>query len=257
MTLVATAALGHLPQGLRDELVQEYSKITRNYREARWEAAELDGGRFCEIVYTVLAGHLDDDNYAASATKPKRFDDACKKLENAPTSYSDSARLTIPRVLVGLYDVRNRRGVGHVGGVVNANHMDATFVLHTVQWILAELVRMFHDTDVATATSIVDALVDRTVPLIWSVGDVTRVLDPTMSAADSTLLLAYASREPLTDKQLATNLEQPRLDNYKRVLKRLHDARMVEYNRSDGTVTLSLLGAKQVEEQLLSGLKTL
>src|SRR5581483_6944196 len=126
-------ALGHLPQGLRDELVEEFSKITRNYRENRWEAAELDGGRFCEIVYCILAGYLQGGNYPLKASKPANFEGACQNLRNAPATYPTSVRLTIPRVLIGLYDIRNRRGVGHVGGDVNANHMDATFVLHAAQ----------------------------------------------------------------------------------------------------------------------------
>ena len=105
--------------------------------------------------------------------------------------------MTIPRVLVGLYDVRNRRGVGHVGGDVNANHMDATFLLHSCQWVMAELVRMFHDTDVGTATAIADALVDRTLPIIWQVGEVRRLLDTALSDRDSVLMLLY--NEPKGD----------------------------------------------------------
>lgn len=51
----------------------------------------------------------------------------CEALESR--TGSESARLTIPRLLVALYDVRNRRGVGHVSGDVSANHMDAELVL--------------------------------------------------------------------------------------------------------------------------------
>lgn len=252
MTLDPSTALGHLPKTLRDELVEEFGKITRNYRERRWEAAELDGGRFCEIVYTILAGHLDGDVYPAKASKPNRFKDACDALAQKPRTYTDSARLIIPHVLVGLYDVRNRRGVGHVGGDVNANHMDATFVLHTTQWVMAELVRMFHSTDITTATTVVDALVDRTMPLLWEVGGVTRILDPAMSLADGTLLLLHASPQGLTDKSLAESLEQDRPSNYKRVLLRLHQSRRIEYNGKSGMAMISPLGVQDVEERVLA-----
>ncbi|MFE5842252.1 hypothetical protein ACFQ7N_11450 [Streptomyces niveus] len=243
--------LGNLPTSLRSELVEEFKKITRNYREGRWEASELNGGRFCEIVYSILAGHLDGDNYPDRAKKPARFKEACERLSNAPTTYSESTRLTIPRVLVPLYDVRNRRGVGHVGGEVDANHMDATFVLHTSQWIMAELVRIFHKTDIATAGEVVKNLTDRTVPAIWKVGDVTRILDPSIKLADGTLLLLYAELGSQADKKLAKNLEQENIGNYRRVLDRLHQARLIEYNRSTGDVHISPLGEKAVEERLL------
>jgi hypothetical protein len=251
MVLDPTRALGHLPEGLRNELVEEFQKIVQNYRKEQWEAAELDGGRFCEIAYTILAGHTGGDNYPSRASKPQQFKQACERLESK-TGYSKSARLTIPRVLVSLYDIRNQRGVGHVGGDVDANYMDATLVLHAVQWVMAELVRMFHNTDVRTATAVANSLVDRTVPLIWRVGEVTRVLDPKMSLSDQTLLLLYATPKKLSERELATSLEQDRLANYRRVLNRLHSERLIEYDKISGTATISPIGVADVEKRLIS-----
>src|SRR3974390_1254595 len=114
MKLDAATALGQLPGGLRTEVLAEFAKITQTYRETRWEAQNLDGGRLCEVAYTILDGYTSGGNYAARAFKPRNFEAACKALESR--SYPDSARITIPRVLFALYDIRNRRGVGHVGG---------------------------------------------------------------------------------------------------------------------------------------------
>jgi len=251
VSLDPALALGDLPEGLRDELLAEYDKITRNYRERRWETAELNGGRFCEVVFSILKGRI-DGHYPSKASKPRRFPDACKDLEQTPKHIAaQSVRIGIPRVLAGLYEIRNNRGVGHVGGEVDANHMDATYVLHSTQWIMAELVRIFHQTDTTTATSIVDALVDRALPLLWRVGDVTRVLDTSLSLPDQTLLLLYSAPEGMQERDLATNLEQKRLSNYRRVLDRLHAARLVEYTEYSGKVQLSPKGAKDVEDRLL------
>jgi hypothetical protein len=252
VTLTPTTALGLIPQGLRQELLTEYDKITRNYRENRWEAAELDGGRLCEVVYTILDGHLKGNQFALRASKPQKFEEACRQLGQTPkTAGSDSARITIPRVLIGLYDLRNRRGVGHVGGDVSANHMDATFVLHTAQWVMAELVRLFHNVTIAEATAVVDALVDRTVPILWKVDDVTRILDPSINLADGTLLLLYSQAQGLHETELATSLEQDRLTNYRRVLERLHRQRLIEYNTTSRRIIISPIGIKNVEERLL------
>lgn len=250
MTLDAKRALGHLPQGLRDELLQAYHEIVRNYRESRWKASELDAGWFCEVVFTILEGHLDGDNYRNKAAKPRRFDQACKALESKPTTYSDSARMTIPRVLVGLYDVRNRRGVGHVGGEVNANHMDATFLLHSCQWVMAELVRMFHDTDVDSATAIVDTLVDRTLPVVWEIGDARRLLNTSLSVKESVLLLLYSEVDGVTDRRLANDLEK-RPENLRKVLRRLHDERLIEFKHAGDKARISPAAEKYVEETLL------
>lgn len=244
-------ALGHLPRGLRDELLTEYTKITRNYSRGHWEAAELDGGRFCEIVYSIIKGCLDED-YPDSAHKPDDFPSACRNLGKADkTRWPQGLRLGIPKVLIGLYDIRNNRGVGHVGGVVDANHMDATFVLHAAQWVTAELVRQFNDTDVSTATQVVDALTDRTLPLIWEVGGKRRILDTDMPLADQTLLLLYGELGGVLDKTLARDLKQARLDNFKRVLRRLDTDVLVEYDSTSGMVHISPKGDKAVEERLL------
>lgn len=243
-------ALGHLPQGLRTELVDAYDEIVRNFREHRWKASELDAGWFCEIVFTILEGHLAGDRYPDRAKKPSRFNEACRRLENTPSTFSDSARITIPRVLIGLYDVRNRRGVGHVGGDVNANHMDATFLLHSCKWVMAELVRLFHDTDVSTATLIVDALVDRTVPVIWEVGEFRRLLKTGLSDRDAVLLLLYGESAGVTDKQLARDLEK-RVDNLRRVLRKLHEERFIEFKAAGDTALISPTGVRCVEEAVL------
>jgi hypothetical protein len=247
----ASSALGQLPDGLRSELLTEFKKITQNYRERRWEAQNLDGGRLCEIAYTILDGYTSGGIYAPKASKPRNFEAACKSLENR-ASYPDSARITVPRVLFALYEIRNRRGVGHVGGDVDANHMDAEFVLAAAKWVVAELVRIFHDIDVKTATEVVDALATRTLPVIWEVNDVKRVIDTTRPLADQTLLLLYSDPSPISEKSLLLFLEQDRPQNYRRVLERLHKSRMIEWDKVTGMVTLGPPGSQDVEARLLN-----
>jgi hypothetical protein len=132
--------------------------------------------------------------------------------------------------------------------------MDASYVVHATQWIMAELVRLFHQTDTSSATRIVDALVDRTLPLIWKVGGVRRVLDAKATLADSTLLLLYGENEPATDQALARDLKQSRVANYRRVLKRLDEQLLIEFNPTTGQVFLSPKGEKEVEDRLLSSI---
>lgn len=245
-------ALGNMPQGLREELLAEFAKATRNFREQRWEASELNGGRFSEVAYCICRGYV-DGQYPPSAIKPRSLSESCKALEQTPkASAPQSVRIGIPRVLVGLYEIRNNRGVGHVGGEVDANHMDASYVLHATQWIMAEFVRLFNNADVATATSIVDALVDRTVPLIWKIGDRRRVLDTSLPLAEKTLLLLYGTPEPLLATSLAADLRQNRFSNYRdRILKKLQSRILIEYDAISGLVHLSPLGVREVEANIL------
>lgn len=247
-------ALGDIPQGLRDELMSEYRSITKNFARAEWGDAGVHGGRFCEVVYSILRGKV-DGSYPDSASKPPNFPKACRDLELVDkTVASQSIRVGIPRVLTGLYEIRNNRDSGHVGGEVDANHMDASYVLHAVQWVMAELVRLFHATDTRTATTVVETLTDRALPVIWQVGEKRRVLRPSLPLADKVLLLLYGQVGGCTARDLARDLKQPRFDNFKRVLKRLDDEIKVEYDTDAGIVELSPLGESDVEDRLLLSL---
>jgi hypothetical protein len=183
----ASVALSGLPSGLREPLLEEYRQITSNYAERRWGPSELSGGKFCEIVYTILAGHA-IGSYAAKPAKPSDFVGACRKLE-ANKGVSRSFQILIPRMLPALYEVRNNRGVGHVGGDVDPNHMDATVVVSMCNWIMAELVRVFHALPTSDAQALVDVLAERQTPLIWQSGAVKRVLDPSLKLREQTLVL--------------------------------------------------------------------
>src|SRR6202162_4340113 len=171
-------ALKGIPDGLRTPLLEEFNKLARNYRESRWEPAELTGGKLCEIVYSILRGHVDGES-PASPTKPKNMVDACNGLSSA--SGPRSVRIQIPRMLIALYEVRNNRNVGHVGGDVDPNHMDAVCVLQVAKWIMAELVRVLHSVSTEEATAIVDGLADRETPLIWEVNGKKRVMSTGLS----------------------------------------------------------------------------
>lgn len=161
---VATALLTGLPEGLRDELLKCYREIMADYIERRWRSAELDGGRFCEIVFCIIEGAL-NGSFPAKAYKPPNMFQSCIGLEKKylpnPNRVGDrSLRIMIPRLLPVLYEVRNNRNVGHVGGDVDPAHMDAEAVQSMASWLMAELVRIFHGVNTQVAQDAVDALVE-------------------------------------------------------------------------------------------------
>src|SRR5438034_1154534 len=128
MNIIKTALLAGVPVGLRTPLIDSHNAITKNFREHRWEPSELNGGKFCEVVYTILKGYI-DGSFPAAPAKPGNMVDACRALEQADAArFPRSVRIQIPRMLVALYEIRNNRGVGHVGGDVVPNHMDAVAV---------------------------------------------------------------------------------------------------------------------------------
>src|SRR5207249_837480 len=112
-------------------------------------------------------------------------------------------RILIPRAIPPVYEMRNNRGVGHAGAEVDPSHMDAEYVVHSCRWMLAELIRVYHAFDTNTARSVVEALTEREVPMIWEVGDLKRVLDSSMSVSDRVLVLLYSTIERVSVSQLS------------------------------------------------------
>lgn len=242
------SALTVLPAGLRKDLLDAYAEIVTNFAEHRWEPAELNGGKLCEAVYTIVLGFL-SGTYQPRATKPRNLPQACQQLENAYPNAARSPRIQIPRMLIALYEIRNNRGVGHAGGDVDPNQMDATAVLYMAKWLVAELVRLVHGLSTDEANDVVEALVEREIALVWKWNDKRRVLRPDLSYKDQVLVLLSGTTEA-TETDLASWLEHPRLADLRKVLRPMHKARLIEFDESGHTVRLLPPGVALAEQLL-------
>lgn len=249
--LAVTKALSALPAGLRAPLLSEYQSLVTNYSEQKWTAAELSGGKFCEIVYTILDGYA-KGAYPPKPSKPPNFVEACRRLEQN-SGVPRSFQILIPRLLPPLYEIRNNRNVGHVGGDVDPNHMDATTVLAIVAWVMAELVRVFHGITVAEAQEIVDSIVERPVPLIWQSGQVKRVLDPKMKLREQVLVLVASCPGPVDLTRLQTWIECKDKAYFKKLIGALHKSRLVE--ASDGMTVRLLPPGRAAVAQIIAKYK--
>lgn len=250
VALLKDDLLANVPSSLRSELLFAYGEILKNFRERRWEPSELNGGKLCEVVYSILKGHV-SGTFPPRSNKPRNMVDACRNLENASASFSRSVRIQMPRMLVALYEVRNNRGVGHVGGDVDPNHMDATCVVEMSKWLMSELVRVFHNVSTEDATAAVDALVERTVPLVWEIGDKRRVLDPKMTMKDRTLVLLYHRHGAIDEATLRAWAEHNHSSRFRRdILRPCHVEKLLEYDEQRQTVEISPLGVDYVERML-------
>jgi hypothetical protein len=250
-------AFAGLPLALRAELINSYREITRNFIERRWEPSELRGGKFAEIVYSIANGAV-SGGYPAKASKPQNMAVACRALEGQPANPTlvgdKSLRVYIPRALMLLYDIRNNRGVGHVGGDVDPNNMDASAVVGIASWVMCELVRIFHNLSTEEAQRTVDSLVERKIPIIWEVepGGAKRILDSAMSVKDQVLLLLHHSTGWVGVSDLQKWVEYKNSTNFRNnVLGSLHKARLIEFDGGSAKAKISPKGAVDVEHRLL------
>ena len=246
MALTTADAFADLPSGLRDDLFDAYKDVVKNFAERRWEPSELNGGKLCEAVYTIIRGRA-DGALPARSSKPRNLVEACRGMEQ--TSQPRSVRIQIPRMILGLYEIRNNRGVGHAGGDVDPNEMDATAVLYMSKWLIAELVRVRHTLTTAEAQALVESLVERQMPLVWSAGDKKRVLRPGLTWKQNTLLLMLSETGEVSEQELVRWLEHKSVGNFRgTVLRPGHKDRFWEYDEDKRTVILLPPGIEAAEE---------
>src|SRR5689334_13870919 len=148
MTVNLRQALSILPPTLLDSFVNEYEQALAASQNRNWEIVGLKAGKLCEIIYSIVNGHI-AGHFPEKPAKPRNMVEACQALADASTTkFSRSIRIQIPRILIAVYELRNNRNVGHVGGSVNPNDMDGEFFLRAIKWLVAEVVREFANIDI-------------------------------------------------------------------------------------------------------------
>ena len=249
--IAASAALAAIPSGLRNPLIAEYQSIIQNFMEHRWLPSELSGGRFSEIVYTVLDGHA-KGKYPAAPSKPTNFPQACQKLENNAFGHVPrSFQILIPRMLPALYEIRNNRSVGHVGGDVDPNHMDSVAVLSMCNWVMGELVRVYHGLSITEAQKVVDAIAEVRIPVVWSDGTKKRVLQPALKLPEQLLLLIATTLPEVSSSELLKWSEAPDKRYFLRLLRGFHKKRLIEFDEDADKIKILPPGTKLVQSLLI------
>jgi hypothetical protein len=251
-------ALKSIPKKYRVKIIASYLELKRRYAKAHydasWDASGLSSGKFCEAVFRFLQFHLTGSSIAFGKHIPN-FPDECRKLIQLPKAKGlESLRVIIPRALVYLYTMRGKRGIGHVGGDVEANVIDASTILSVCDWVMSELIRVFHGLSLEEAQAIVDSIANRSLPYIWEVAGKKRVLRKDLSYKQLTLLLCYSEPdEGVLTEDLFSWCEHSKLSEYKRgVLKPLHKDRLIEYDADNQIVYLSPAGIAVVEKDILT-----
>ena len=192
---VLDEALKAIPSNFRKNILKTYRDLKTRHSEAKYDASGLSAGKFCESVFRFVQHHLTGSHVPFGTAIPN-FVEECAKLVALPkTTGNESLRVVMPRTLVFVYTIRNKRGIGHVGGDVDANRLDSQIIATASDWILCELIRVFHSLSLEEAQDLVDSVSTRQVPDIWEVAGRKRVLRDDLDFKDKTLLLLYSSND--------------------------------------------------------------
>ena len=227
-------------------ILSSYIEIQNNYLLKKWKASELDAGHFVESVRRAIELELFGSYTPFSKNLPRFNDAVLKKYEQGKGS--ESIRILIPRVLKSVYNIRNKRGVGHVGAI-SPNEMDSTLILYSVKWVLSELIRIKSTLSIQETQKLINDIVQRQIELLWETGKIKRVLDPKMPAVKQVLVLLL-DQSPLYEDKLLDYIEYKNKTNFRKLLKYLHKKRLIEY-RKDRFCEITPLGIKEAEKIIL------
>jgi hypothetical protein len=240
-----------LPSDLVDALLASYDELKQNYYIGKHEPSELNGGKFCEACIRILQHETNSGNYIPIGISIPDLIGKFRDFEKLPAiSINESFRIHIPRVLITIYNIRNKRGVGHLGGDVNPNSADASLLVACADWTMAELFRVYYQCPLEEAQSIVNALVQRRLDLVHEIENVKRVLLPSLSQRNQTiLLLSSIYPNKVSTDELVKWIEPGNKSRYQNsVLRQLHRDRLIEYNNS-GWCTILPTGLSYVASQ--------
>lgn len=238
--------VSHYPGELVDLLLSYFKEIERTYRLESWKPSELDSGHFVEIARRIIEYELFSAytpiNKSLGAFNPS----VLGKYESS--TGDESLRIIMPRVLYSMYCVRNKRGVGHVGSI-SPNKMDATFILSSSKWVLAEFLRIAGQTIPDRAHSIIDDLTDKHVDLVWSDDKTFMILDPKMKAADKVLVALY-KEDNINIGLLQQRVQYKNKSNFRKIIKQLEASKLLHLTDQD-SCKLSPLGVREVEDRIV------
>ncbi|HML40876.1 MAG TPA: hypothetical protein PKD23_09350 [Bellilinea sp.] len=252
-------ALANVDTKFRSKVISNYLELKKRFQQASYDnsydASGLSAGKFCENILRLLQFQL-TGTYIPFGQKIPNFLDEVDKLQKLPSSKgNESSRIIIPRALLFLYTLRNKRGIGHVGGDVEANQIDASTIVKNADWVICELIRIYHQLSLEEAQDIVDSISAKNLPDIWEVNGKKRILREGLAYKDKVLLLAYS--EPQTSVMVEDLFTWTEYSNYqvfiKKVITSLHEQRLIEYDQETRMVHLSPKGIQLVESTLLLG----
>jgi hypothetical protein len=197
--IIADLSTHFSPRGVVD-LVEAYEQLVRKQRTGDLEGALTKAGRFVEHLLRLLeqrrTGVLPPEIKSVSA--------AIRALEN-DTDLPEPLRLLIPRVAYGMiYNLRSKRDAVHVKEI-DPRQIDGALAVSSASWIIAELLRMYHNSDEGAVSRCMAALTRGSIPFVEAIEGEVFVAQAVPARIEMLLLLAHASPQGLSRRAIGNS----------------------------------------------------
>ncbi|BCO56995.1 hypothetical protein [Mycobacterium intracellulare] len=235
-----------IPADLVTDVIEAYEEAKTRFHRRDYRPSSVEGARFSEAVFRILQWAT-SGSYApigGSGGLPP-IPQLIQQLQNA-TGVDDSVRIHIPRTLQAVYDIRNRRNVAHLGNIA-IGLQDSGLVVHILDWVMTELVRLYHNVPAAEAQEIIEDIVKKEVPAIQVIDGFPRLLKD-VPGTDHILLLLYREGAGGVDKTVLRGwIPQAAQRYFTRNLGRLDQRHCI--HQSGERIFLTDVGIAEVENK--------
>lgn len=250
-------ALGNVETQFRNKIIDTYLELKNRAFKAsynkEYDGAGISAGKFCETIFRFLQKTI-TGTYTPYSTPIANMSVELAIFEKSPKkSGSESIRIIIPKAILLIYTLRNKRGIGHVGGEIEANSIDITTIVKLADWVIVELIRTYHSMSFEDAQALVNSINNKEIPAIWEINGKKRVLQPGLDYKDKVLLILYSDiNNYCAVEDLFEWVEYSNISVFKsKLLKTMHKDNLVEYDTELEFVHLSPIGIKEVEQRIL------
>ncbi|MAQ77345.1 hypothetical protein CL684_02365 [Candidatus Campbellbacteria bacterium] len=160
--------LGTIPEFLENKLTDEFLEIKRLFQMNEFQPSQLNAGRLAEVVLRIFQDLLSETitplgNQISARDKTRILN----SVENHPT-LDPHIRQKSTSIVRLLLDFRNNRDIAHLGGL-NANKIDAYFIMISSNWIYAEFIRVYGNYPIEDAQIMIDKLGVPNYPVIFDI----------------------------------------------------------------------------------------
>ena len=222
-----------------DAALKHYRIMVDEFQKSEWEESTAKGGKFVEAVLKALWVHVGKIVPPAREFKAGKIMDELERLPKS--SFEDTTRLTIPRACRFAYDIASNRGARHDPDELNPNETDASVVIATCSWILAEMLRYSQKgaIQLSRIKELVSALTQRKYPTIEEVDGRVYFHIARKSARDIALLaLRHKHPERISKNELIQSIIRHKFTKHNAAMAVSRLVRLVD---DDGSGNLRLL----------------
>lgn len=178
-------------------IVDTFQEMVKYHNSCQPELVLSKGGRFVEHVLRaieyIVTGQV--------VKEIKSVDRTINRLESE-TNLPEALRLLVPRALYGMiYNLRSKRNAVHVKEI-DPTQIDAALTVNAAGWVLAEFIRLYHNSCESVVARIMVELSHPSMPLLEFRNDEVFVNQDIGAKLEVLLLIFYHMDNGINRKRL-------------------------------------------------------